>query len=156
VAQGLDDVGNRVGRLIHLKKVLLECSLVGGQQNIGLDDRYNQVRVMISVGPAGLGSGAFSAMDMTQPSDPRLYGINRILYDKIHMLQSPGRDSTGYMPAVSQVSVVIPLNLDVSYTGAAGNTLSSQCVYFSAVSDSVVAPHPGIASGAIYCVYSDK
>jgi hypothetical protein len=145
----------RIGRLITVKRVTANFQLQGGQANGVLDDRNNLVRIMICTGARALTAANFSSWTIITNRDIR-YSFNTfaILYDKRISLVSPGRDSTGYMPALQEISLNIRLNLRVAYAADAAGS-EDIGIYLVAVSDSAAAPNPFIANGAAYVEYLD-
>jgi len=120
-----------------------------------LDDRNNTVRVMVCTGPAGLGAAAFANFTVSIANDTRFFpGVLDILYDRRYSLQSPGRDSTGYMPAVLETSFHFKVNFPVVYSSNAANSNNKE-IYLVAVSDSAAANHPFITNGNFVLSYTD-
>jgi len=146
---------NRVGTAIVARDVQAFFQLQGGQANGVLDDRNNTVRIIVCTGPAGLGAPAFANFSVSNANDTRFFpGVHNILYDRRYSLQSPGRDSTGYMPAVLETSFHFRLNLPVVYSANAVNSNNVE-IYLVAVSDSSAASHPFITNGAFLVSYTD-
>ena len=72
------------------------------------------------------------------------------------MLQSPGHDSTGYLPAVQRVEAVIPMNLRQDYVGVALNATTGNYLALAMVSDPSVVANPGFVSGNVDVIFSDN
>jgi hypothetical protein len=152
IAQG-DDMGMRTGRTIHVHHVSISGTLVGGQFNTSTDEQYNVVHLAI-VG-ASAGKTTFSGFDLLQPQDVRITGFSKYYYDQIITLSSNGRDSTGYLPAVKQVTVRVPVSLDVSFTSTTANT-NVEGLYLLAISDSFAVPNPGFENGTVCVEFTDS
>lgn len=143
----------RVGRSIHIKRISLDGILVGGQSNLATDDNRNTVRLVC----AEMDVGASLSIAVGDILDPRTQrGIQRIYYDQLIFLQSPGRDSTGYMPAMRRVSISLPINRDLSYVTDGLNGESRTYFAWFMVSDSLLAANPGFTSGATLTEYTDN
>jgi len=83
--------------------------------------------------------------------DPRFTtGADVVLADRIVTLQTPGRDSTGYLPAVRRISMSVDLTRvgPIYFSGGAA-TVKNREVYVVMVSDSSLAPNPGFTNGAL-------
>ncbi len=156
IAQG-NDTSNREGRAIYLTEVSLSGVLSGGQSNTAADDNHNVVRMVIFRGDPGLSvATATGSWPINVPADVRFFpGAARVLHDRIIALPSPGRDSTGYLPATRNVKLRLPLNQRILFTGAAAGTVSSTTIYVYFVSDSNLAPHPGFIQGEIVSTFAD-
>jgi hypothetical protein len=144
-------VNARIGNIITCKRFVLDCTLAGGQANLATDDRYNTVRVvMYSATP-----GNSQTPSLSQCLEPRLIpGWFDVFLDRTIILESPGKDSTGYMPAVRRLKFDIPLRERIMYTGSTG-TQSGKSLFLGFISDSGVAPSPGILSGFASLLYED-
>jgi len=126
--------------------------LVGGQTNVVTDDSYNTFRIVVFSHTVG----STIAFTLTDLLDPRFnQGLRKVFYDKSFTLTSPGRDSTGYMPAVHKIEATIPLNFLQLYSGTGATAVSTEELAIGMVSDSVGVPNPGFESGSIALFYAD-
>jgi len=152
VAEGTEDY-QRVGRVIIARVAVIDGVIAGGQSNIATDDAYNVVRLGCVLGAPGLN---MSGLTVNTPADPRQFtGVVAFLWDQKFVLQSPGRDSTGYMPALKQVRKTIRLNRPLHYTSNATGTISGYDFVFYAVSDSSLVPNPGFVAGIFEGRFTD-
>jgi hypothetical protein len=150
---GGTDLNQRIGRAIHAHYVVVDWIVQGGQVNLAADDNVNTIRFSLcdafNVAPG-------ANYSLTIRADPRLIiGTSKFYWDKLLQLESSGRDSTGYMPAVSHVRATVPINRKYTYTGAGAYVCAPETLSLLAISDSVVAPSPGVTSGAITLYYTD-
>lgn len=153
IAQGMDTT-QRIGRMVNITGVDLIGLLAGGQSNLATDDKYNFVRIAI----VECNVGQSPILDLTTPLDTRTnanIGLRRVLFDQLYTLQSPGRDSTGYMPPVRKIDVRIPCSIPVLFNSTLGTgaCVSTLCVVM--VSDSSLAPNPGFVQGSWRLYYHD-
>jgi len=147
LAQG-DDIGQRNGRRIYLRGLEIRGILAGAQSNIVTDDAYNNLRIVVAryTGTAGgitpLGSSG-GGVNFSGPVVPG-YGQNclQVYYDKTHSLQSPGRDSVGYIATAKPISIKLKLNMLCTFQGT-GSGSNNDHIVVSCISDSLVAPNPG-------------
>jgi hypothetical protein len=151
ITQGLD-VYQRIGRDVHIHYVEFAGQLVGGQANVVLDDARNVVRLsLLYCNPGGVTGANYNAGAVL---DPRfMTGLEKVYYDELISLVTPGRDSTGYLPACAVVSRRIPVNRSLTWVTnawAQPNTL-----ILAACSDSAAVPNPGFSSGALLIAYTD-
>lgn len=141
------DYFNRVGRQITLSKLQVSGLLVGGQTNLAVDDSYNSFRITVAAGNTGM---TWTPYGLTQVLSADLVpGLDRVLYDRVFPLSSPGRDSTGYMKALKRIEINLDLPKIVTHfqTAAAGSQ-NGNTVYLVMVSDSVAVPNPGFVDGS--------
>jgi hypothetical protein len=154
---GGTDVMQRIGRAITCKELRIGAVLAGGQTNSGLDDEYDTVRMIVAIC-----STAFAPSSSTLVAggflDPRtLPGLGRVLYDRHFTLTSPGKDTTGYIPAVRNINLRIPLhNFVIEYTGTGTNVASLNDIVLICVSDSVLAANPGFVVGRAVLLFTDS
>jgi hypothetical protein len=145
----------RIGQAISATAVDLIGTLVGGQSNLVSDDSYNTVRISLVEGFPGTSPSGWNVASIL---DPRYFvSMNKVWYDQKFSLKSPGRDSTGYMPAVREFKIRILLpRVPFLYTDVAGNTLKNSELYLCMVTDSSLAPNPGFhASDTVALEYLD-
>jgi len=149
ITQGLNWTDNRIGNRVHAFSLNLDAVVTGGQVNVITDDNRNTMRVVVSETVPGFTWGG--GLTLNSILDPRVFnGLFRVLRDETIIMESPGRDSVGYLPAMHHFKFRIPLNMDVNYTGTGANVDSSRTFTLSIVSDSAVAPSPGFVSGAAF------
>jgi len=155
IAQGLDFT-ERIGRAIIIKSVSFCGQLIGGQTNSAVDENRNIVRIaIVSMNPGtALAAATYNVESII---DPRyVSGLKHVYYDRFFSLDSPGRDTTGYMPACRQVSCPkIPIHLRVDYTSNIATSESDTSLWIWFISDSGAVPNPGFGSGAIACEFID-
>lgn len=147
------DLNQRVGREVFVRFVTIDWILQGGQSNLATDDNVDTIRFSLC-DAFNVAPGANFSLIIR--ADPRqIIGTSRFYWDKIVQLKSPGRDSTGYLPAGAHVSARIPINRKYTFTGTGAGVCAPETLTLLAVSDSVVAPSPGITSGMINVYYTD-
>lgn len=152
IAQGAT-LNQRQGNLAVVRELMLDGVLRGGQSNLATDDSVNAVRMIVWVGAIGATPGYGFG---TWPNPNTITGCERILYDSMFTLTSPGRDSTGYMPASRRVRFRLPVNVVCPFTSAAANSGSMHAVYLSMVTDSSLAPNPGFTQGYLATKFTDE
>ena len=155
IAQGTE-FNQRIGRQIRARGLYLDFTIQGGQSNVVADDKINTMRLLVCQGaPTTTGASIVSMLTVSvgPVNGENFNGMKRVFLDQTLDLASPGRDSTGYMPALRHFKRYIPLNLIIPYTsgGASGDTL-----WLAMVSDSGVVPNPGCTSGRVELVYTDN
>lgn len=155
IAQGLDFT-ERIGRSIIIKDFVLCGQLVGGQANSAVDDNRNVFRIAVVSMNSGVALAA-ATFNVESLIDRRYVpGLRHVYYDKFFSLASPGRDTTGYLPACRQVSIpCIPINLRVNYTSNIATSESDAVLWAWCISDSNAVVNPGFESGAMTVTYTD-
>jgi hypothetical protein len=156
LSAGTDNV-HRIGNVIRTTEIGFNGTLVGGQSNVIADDPYNSVRVLVLEGNTALLTTNVALFTMSAVISPAtIPGLRQIHYDKICDLVPPGRDSTGYMPAVRVFNWSKKISRQIAYTGAAANTdyLNSFCIVM--VTDSAIVPHPGFENGSAFVNFVDE
>jgi len=140
-------VNQRIGSTIIPKAIRVLGTIVGGQSNSVSDDNRNVVRLSLILGVVGTAPSGYTCNTIL---DPRFTtGVVRVLWDRVLVLQSPGKDSTGYMPSSKEVRVRVPIRVGpLLYSGTAANTIKGQELYFCVVSDSSAIPNPGFVNGS--------
>lgn len=146
----------RVGRHIAISGVHLEGVLSSGVSNLATDDKYNLVRIVIGIWTTAT---PCAGLDRDLPIDKWYQGKGKLIrkiYDQVIPLESPGRDSTGYMPALRKVSIHRRFKNPVICTYA-DDTVNypDKRVVFSFVSDSGVVTNPGFIEGYYHIEYMD-
>lgn len=132
--------------------------MVGGQSNIVTDDKYNVARICVIEYESGTTPlVGFNLGAILDPRNGAYKGLIKVLHDQVYLLPSPGEDSTGYLPALREVTIDVPLNLDVSYVSASGGAvnLSSHAVMIGVVTDSAAPPSPGFINGTATLTFED-
>lgn len=163
LGQGLDSLGQRIGKKIAITTVSFSGLLHGGQSNLATDDKVNSVRmVVMDCRLNNQALGTLTPLSGIGISDP-IYKTTAIgaMYSKIHYskvinLASPGPDSTGYMPAIRHVKFrhVYRKPLIINYQDTS-STYPDKMPFICALSDSVLAPNPGFTNGYIKLTYKD-
>jgi len=152
VAEGTDYL-NRIGREIRLTGLRIFGQLVGGQSNSATDENRNVVRIsVVEISPGA----SLANYSVTSVADPRNWGCRRVLFDKLYSLNTPGRDSTGYLPACVMVDEHVPLNDRIYYSGTAANTQIGLSYALWMVSDSGAVPNPGFTNGTLSIGFIDQ
>lgn len=149
IPQGTD-LNQRIGRSIKSINYSLYGTLVGGQTNTVADDRINTIRIVFLEANVGTTVTAVNtSWGLTFPADPRYApGVTRVLRDELFTLTSLGRDSVGYMPASTTISMNGSYSKRLTYTSTASNSISGTCLFLFMITDSVAVPSPGFTSGA--------
>lgn len=150
-----NDYNNRIGRTIHLNSLEFSGQLCGGQANSVTDENRNVFRLSVIECISGLtwSSGSYNVSTVL---DPRIFGgIMRVLYDEVFTLVSPGRDTTGYLPAVVAVHRKVRLNKTVNFSLSTAVAPFPYTILIVACSDSGAVPHPGFTAGSAVTRYTD-
>jgi hypothetical protein len=155
-------LAQRIGNKISITELSFAGMLCGGQSNLALDDNRNWFRLVLgiwknpSVGASSSHTPLYSnsvpsSMPLDKSTAPTL--IYKV-FDKSIPLNSPGRDSTGYMPAQKFVSCTYKFRRPVVITWDVNGVPDKQ-IFMSAVSDSSAAPSPGFVSGYLKVAWID-
>jgi len=150
IVLGLDTY-NRIGRSIRLIRFQLCGLLVGGQSNLGTDDKYNTVRINLLWGTPSMYAAALPSLQV--PVTPQYVpGLIENLHEAHVSPRSYSRDSTGYMPATAPIDFGVNLkSRQIVYGLAApGMVLSVACL-----SDSSLVPNPGFSNGFMALWFED-
>jgi len=151
--------GNRIGDSINAYSIGFKGVFAGGQSNLATDDVRNTVRIILawwdgrSSTPCATNAVALSSL--IQSDETTGAGLIKILYDRTFYLQSPGRDSTGYMPALRYLKFYKKLNRKINYLTTTSTT-SQKRLIMSVISDSAVVSHPGFISGYGLFKFTDQ
>jgi hypothetical protein len=146
------EVTQRIGRTVVYKRLHLCAQLTGGQTNVVADDARNSFRIVIADADIGV-TPTFTLNDIL---DPRfIAGLQKVYYDKTFSLATPGRDSTGYLPASREIFIDVPVDKIQTYFGSATNAQSRSSLCMFCVSDSVAVPSPGFTNGGAYVTFTD-
>lgn len=131
--------------------------MVGGQANLLTDDRINTVRIVFLEANVGTVVSALNtSWGLSSPSDPRYApGVVRVLRDELFTMTSLGRDSVGYMPASTTISMSGSYTKRLMYTSSAINSISGTALFLFMISDSVAVPSPGFTNGAWSVTWTD-
>lgn len=156
LAQGDDVFSQRQGRRIAVTGFYLIGTLQGGQSNLATDDRINTVRMVgwVADNSTPMATAGHPISDLIGKRNNA--GLIYKWCDRYFNLMSPGRDSTGYMPAIRHIKIYHkfkkPVIIDYSSTtGASWN----KAIGMSMISDSTLAPSPGFTVGQIRMMYKD-
>lgn len=135
----------------------LDVSIEGGQSNLATDDSHNTVRLSIVMGePGTMAANMLANVGVsTFLTTKSVQGLERVFFDRVLDLITPGRDSTGYLPAIKHLKVRVPIRHLLQYIGALGSTISFRTVGVFMVSDSSVPSHPGLTYGNLTMSYVD-
>lgn len=161
-----------VGRRYEIIGFKLFGTLAGGQTNTALDDKYNIVRMM-----AGIFDGDSVAFTSTQrwpvlsqglttpvslrnpvyPADGSTQPMRRKVKDKVVNLVPYGRDSTGYLPAIKNISFSHKFKkpIVVNYLNDGGTLRADKYLSIGMCSDSTGLPSPGFISGSLIWYWKD-
>ncbi len=153
LGQGLE-FNQRIGRRVKFNTLEIEGDLQGGQSNLATDDAYNSFRIIVY--RANVSWSAIPAMgvnDMVGPEDNA--AIEDVLYDRLFLLVSQGRNSTGYLPVIKHVRISIPVKHIQTYSGTTSSTMSGSVINIAMCSDSSAVTHPGFINGIWRLTYSD-
>lgn len=100
----------RIGNEIFIRRFILKGAILGGQSGLATDDSYNQVRILLLIGPSTVnmasalitaGIGLYSPI--TSATCPFVY---KKLYDRVTHLKSYGpTGGNGYMPAIKHYKI---------------------------------------------------
>jgi len=155
ISQGTG-VSQRIANSIRLLSMGWEGQLVGGQSNISTDDQRNCFRITVARLNKGATATFLASYTVNQVLDSRyIAGLRHVLYDKVISMASPGKDSTGYMPACVVSRGALRFNEIVNYTGTGTDAESTDIIVLAMVSDSNVVPNPGFTSGSLVLRFAD-
>jgi hypothetical protein len=152
IAQGTD-VANRLGRSIRSESVVIRGVICGGQVNVATDDNRNSFRVSLIECVPGTSPSSFT---LNVVPDVRLVaGFQRIIWDKVIDLETPGKDSTGYLPALVPFSLRIPYRKLMRYTTSSTAPTTGSTLMLVCSSDSSAVAHPGFVDGTWTVYFTD-
>jgi len=153
IAQGTNWTDQRIGNRIHVVHFAIDAVLSGGQANVITDDNRNTIRMALVRASPGV---SWSGFTLNSVLDPRLIsGLAHVYFDRVFTIQSPGRDTVGYMPAVRIIREKIRVAFNTVFTGTGTATQSFQTLWLLFVSDSAAPPSPGFVSGGLNLQYLD-
>jgi len=153
IVQGLDWQNNRIGNMVKAHSFVIDGVITGGQTNVITDDNRNTVRFVVASAVPGF---SWTGLTLSSILDPRmLNGLHRVLWDETFIMESPGRDSTGYLPAMKLITRKIHVHQQLVFSGSGITSQSDRSIWVAFVSDSAVAPSPGFVSGAMGLSYLD-
>lgn len=155
-----DDLNARTGRMIQLSSFTLRGSFVGAQNGGVTDDAYNTVRIVLALWDSTTNTplATNGAIIDTIIQKERAFGkgLVKVYYDKTFMLNTPGVDGDGYLPAVKQISIFKKLgDKKIKYCSADGAT-AEQKLILSIISDSSAIVNPGFVHGRMNLRYEDN
>jgi hypothetical protein len=146
----------RVGRSVHVHNFALSGLLLGGQANSVLDDERNCVRICV----LGVVPGATintATVNLNTVLDPRYQdGIVKVYHDEFVVLESPGKDTTGYLQAARLVSFKCRINELLNYGSDGSISSSPLAIYLVVTTDSTTVPSPGFTSGVRMLYFTDQ
>jgi len=147
-------ITNRIGQKIRLTGLAWKGLIVGGQSNSVADESYNQFRVALMRTENTFSASSLSAVTLLMPiTKVNTTDLRSVMLDKIYLLQSPAKNSTGFMPATKQVSGYKKLNIPVTFKS--GSVLADSELNFGFISDSSGIPNPGISGGWLKLYFKD-
>lgn len=157
IAGGSDIYATRVGRSIRLMRMRFRGQIVGGQNNSIADDPYNAVRLVVARGTPGF---TLTGMTTCNGLDSRFStnaGLLEVFYDRTVVVNTFGKDSTGYIACASEWDFELQLNFRVEFGSAsAGVPLNQELVMFM-TSDSTAVTNPGFSTNSVWLVeYVDE
>ena len=162
-----------IARRYELIGFSLYGTLQGGQSNVVADDRYNVCRCMVCIFDGETASWAASAKwpaavttnttapirikAPVVPADGSTQHIRRKVFDKVYTLSSPGRDSTGYMPAVRTIGIRVRFKRPIifNYCNESGTLKPDKYIAMAWISDSTAPPGCGFVNGALTWFWKD-
>lgn len=142
----------RVGRSFRPIRLVAHMLLHNGVSNLATDDSHNAFRVSVVRTDSGILPSSIT-YGIGTPLDTFAKGVKEVIYDKEFLLDSPGRDSTGYMTVQRWIDIDVPLNFKciLADDGTSLNTVYNVWM----VSDSALSPSPGITAGFLRWFYKD-
>lgn len=149
----------RIGRKIKITKIRFSgCVIAGGQSNLGTDDKYNVVRLCLATWKKGITLTPFAtnSIGIGTPLDRDTYQLlGKVYYDKTLIMNTAGRDSTGYLPTIRKWSMKKKFkNLVINYADETATYWDKQ-LFFSVATDSGLAPSPGFIAGTMRVWWED-
>jgi hypothetical protein len=153
---GGSDWDERVGRQVSTIGFRLSGCLVGGQIGAITDDTNDTVRLSLLLCTVGNQPTVANYSVSSILNDRAIVGLKRVLYDRTFSLNTPGVDATGYLPALTDVSIQIPCRVHLAYYGSAVNTESDVALYLMCVSNSAAVTNPGFINGSYVLTYLDR
>ncbi len=144
------DFASRIGRLMKVNRVAMSGTLLGAQTNSVADDAYNVIRVSVVSGEPALATASPNHPGLHGPWDPRVQvGLMKVLFDRIFVLQTPAKDSTGYIATAAPCQFDLKLNQLLEYTGTSAASPRGTTLFLTVVSDSVAVVNPGFSADSI-------
>lgn len=147
---------NRIGRSYTPIRIKAKMLIHGGQSNLATDDSHNVLRITVlradsGISPASFSYGIGTPLDINKGA---CKGLREVIYDKEFILDSPGRDSTGYLS--KQKWVYINKRLGKKLTMLDDGTTLSSVYNVWMVSDSALSPSPGVTHGYLRWYFKDS
>jgi hypothetical protein len=153
IAQGTG-LNNRVGNEVLVKYVEFVGQLVGGQANTVADDARNVVRLTLVSAIIGTIWSAANYSTTKVLEKRTISGLMHVYYDELISLNTPGRDTTGYLPACTMFSRRVRVNKRMSWFAASGGATPVGLALVGS-SDSSIVPFPGFTSGTLVIAFED-
>lgn len=145
----------RVGRVITVYRITYRGVMHGAQSNSIADDPYNEVRMCLLEANSGATINS-SVLSLNLPPDRRTFpGLVRVGRDRRIVLRVSARDSTGYIPSVTEVQGSLTLGKNFCYSGDGVSPLTSTTLFLYCISDSTLIVHPGFVTGYITIEFTD-
>lgn len=154
LAQGTD-YNKRIGDKVAIMGWTLYGQLEGGQSNLATDDSHNFIRIMFLSTQQGAALSPTPNFDLPI-NRQTVTNLIAVYMSKMFSLYSPGRDSTGYMPALKMVKMSRKCRKPIVIKfSQGGSTTPSFDLLMYATSDSGVVPNPGFSNGWLRVFYVD-
>lgn len=144
----------KIGRVITPTYFKLRGLLHGAQSNLATDDSHNIFRICVVSAEYDWTPTSIQTNNYIDPGKGLFRKVNKVFYDRTIALNSPGRDSTGYMAVQREVNIKIPLRSMGKMTfDDSGNP--ERLLFLVMVSDSVIIVNPGFTDGVARFYYKD-
>lgn len=143
--------GTHLSRQIRVHNLSIVGNLVLGAANLATDDARNVVRIVVFLGDANFQSN-ISTSTFVHPNT--IQGLYAIYHDKLYLVNTTARDSTGYIQTQIPVKINCRINHLIKYNSDTGS-LVGQRIYVWFCSDSAIVPHPGFTSGFMAVGFKD-
>lgn len=144
----------KMGREIMPTYFKLRGLLHGGQSNIVTDDSHNIFRVVLVSAEYDWTPTSIQTNNYIDPGKGLFRKVNKVFYDRTFTLNSPGRDSTGYLAIQKEISIKRPLRGMGKITfDDSGNP--ERLLFLVMVSDSALPVNPGFTDGQARFYFRD-
>lgn len=144
----------KVGREIHPTYFKLRGLLHGGQSNFATDDSHNIFRVLLVSAEYDWAPTNVQTNNYIDPGKGLFRKVNKVYYDHTFALNSPGRDSTGYLAVQKEINIKRSLRSMGKMTfDDSGNP--ERLLFLVMVSDSALPVNPGFTDGQARFYFKD-
>lgn len=146
--------GTRIGREIVATYFKFRGLLHGGQSNLATDDSHNIFRIVIFTAEGGYtaSSSTISTNNFIDPGKGIYRQIRKVYYDRTFKLDSPGRDSTGYLAIQKEINIRLKLKFKVKYDDT---NVPNKSLHVFMISDSALPVNPGFTDGQARLYFKD-